>query len=56
MSLFNADFGGAQFIPTSLATGQVAYLIADPPVPLPPSVWLFMSALLGLFGLNSRRY
>jgi len=55
-TLFNADFGGTQAISTSLATGQAAYLVAGPSVPLPPSVWLFMSALLGLFGLNIRRY
>ena len=38
-----------------MTSGQVAYLLTPRAVPLPASVWLFASGLLGLVGISRRR-
>jgi len=55
--LFALDDGGAG--PDKDYDDYVGYLVADAPaispVPLPASVWLLGSALIGLFGIGRRR-
>lgn len=59
-----ADVGNSGPFNITLAPGEAVFYLADvvikgnlmaAPVPLPATVWMFLSGLLGVFGLKKRR-